>query len=59
PTDAGPGVTAEAADYVDDAVVFRQYSCPGCHTAVWSSIVPVDHPDHVSKLDRLVPVSAG
>ena len=54
-SDAGPQVVADAADYVDDAVVFRQYSCPGCLTAIWSSIVPVGHPDHVSKLDRLVP----
>ena len=54
-SDAGPQVVADAADYVDDAVVFRQYCCPQCLTAIWSSIVPVDHPDHVSKLDRLVP----
>jgi N-methylhydantoinase B len=58
-SDAGPQVTADAADYVDDAVVFRQYCCPNCLTAVWSSIVPADHPDHVSKLDRLVPLAAG
>ncbi len=57
-SEAGPQVVADAADYVDDAVVFRQYCCPQCLTAIWSSIVPVDHPDHVSALDRFLPAGA-
>jgi len=47
PTDAGPQITAIASDYVDAAVVFRQYCCPGCWTAVWSGVVPPDHVDPV------------
>lgn len=45
PTDAGPQIIATAADYVDAPVVFRQYCCPGCWTAVWSAVVPADHVD--------------
>jgi N-methylhydantoinase B len=45
PTDAGPQITATAADYVDASVVFRQYCCPGCWTALSSAVVPANHPD--------------
>jgi N-methylhydantoinase B len=45
PTEAGPQITAAAADYVDAAVVFRQYCCPGCWTALSSAVVPADHPE--------------
>jgi N-methylhydantoinase B len=58
PVTAGPQVTASVEDYVDDEVVFRQYCCPGCWTAVYSSIVPAAHADHVSPLDRLLPTGA-
>ena len=58
-SDAGPQVTSDPAEYVDTAVVFRQQCCPGCWTAVYSGIVPADHPDHVSDLARLLPVVAG
>jgi N-methylhydantoinase B len=51
---AGPQVTSDPALYVDDEVVFRQFCCPGCWTAVWSSIVPAAHEDHVLELDRLL-----
>jgi N-methylhydantoinase B len=40
PTDAGPQIIATASDYVDAAVVFRQFSCPGCWTALYSAVVP-------------------
>lgn len=59
PAEAGPQVVSEAGDYVDGEVVFRQYCCPGCLTAVYSSIVPTDHPDHVSPLERLLAAPAG
>ena len=55
PEEAGPQVTARAADYVDEPVVFRQYCCPNCWTAVYTSIVPASHADHVSALERLLP----
>ena len=51
---AGPQVTSDPALYVDDEVVFRQFCCPGCSTAVYSSIVPAAHEDHVLQLDRLL-----
>lgn len=57
-SDAGPQVTSDPAEYVDTAVVFRQQCCPGCWTAVYSGIVPADHPDHVSDLARLLPAVA-
>jgi N-methylhydantoinase B len=53
PTDAGPQIIATAADYVDAAVVFRQYSCPSCWTALSSAVVPADHPDDAATLGRL------
>ncbi len=58
PTDAGPQILADATDYVDAPVVFRQYCCPNCLGAIYSSVVPADHPDHISELDRLIPASA-
>jgi N-methylhydantoinase B len=42
PTDAGPQILATAADYVDAPVVFRQYCCPSCWTALYSAVVPAD-----------------
>ncbi|MEU6696398.1 hydantoinase B/oxoprolinase family protein [Pseudonocardia sp. NPDC046786] len=53
PTAAGPQIIAVAADYVDAPVVFRQYSCPSCWTALSSAVVPADHPDHATTLGRL------
>jgi N-methylhydantoinase B len=53
PTDAGPQITATAADYVDADVVFRQYCCPSCWTALSSAVVPADHPDVRTSLGRL------
>lgn len=55
---AGPQVTSDPAEYVDTPVVFRQQCCPGCWTAVYSGIVPADHPDHISDLARLLPAVA-
>ncbi|WP_123028749.1 hydantoinase B/oxoprolinase family protein [Mycolicibacterium stellerae] len=57
-TDAGPQVTSDPTEYIDTPVVFRQLCCPGCWTAVYSGIVPADHPDHVSDLARLLPAVA-
>jgi N-methylhydantoinase B len=51
-TEAGPQITSDPATYVDDEVVFRQFCCPGCWTAVYSAVVPKGHPDHVSDLGR-------
>jgi N-methylhydantoinase B len=56
---AGPQVVSVATDYVDEPVVFRQYCCPNCLTAIYSSIVPTSHADHISSLDRLLPAAAG
>ncbi|MGE0300619.1 MAG: hydantoinase B/oxoprolinase family protein, partial [Pseudonocardia sp.] len=59
PTEAGPQIVAVAADYVDAPVVFRQYCCPGCWTALSSAVVPADHRDGVPTLGRLTAVPAG
>ena len=52
-TDAGPQVTSDPAHYVDDAIVFRQLCCPGCWTAISSTIVPADHIDTTEDVSRL------
>jgi N-methylhydantoinase B len=46
-TDAGPQIRTDPADYVDAPVVFRQYCCPRCWTAIYSAVVPADHVDHM------------
>jgi N-methylhydantoinase B len=53
PTEAGPQITANAADYVDASVVLGQYCCPGCWTALFSAVVPADHPDALATVGRL------
>ncbi|BBG00953.1 MULTISPECIES: hydantoinase B/oxoprolinase family protein [Pseudonocardia] len=50
--DAGPQMLADPADYVDAPIVFRQYSCPSCWTALYSAVVPADHPDTRATLGR-------
>ncbi|MCW0213072.1 MAG: hydantoinase B/oxoprolinase family protein [Pseudonocardia sp.] len=52
-TDAGPQMIADPADYVDTPIVFRQYSCPSCWTALYSGVVPADHPDGAATIGRL------
>jgi N-methylhydantoinase B len=44
PAEAGPQIWADSAVYLDAPVVFRQLCCPGCGTAMLSTVVPVDHP---------------
>lgn len=53
-TDAGVQITAAAATYVDEPVVFRQLCCPGCWTAVYSAVVPQGHPDHAGQVSSLL-----
>lgn len=47
PEAAGPQVAADARDFVDVDVVFRQYICPKCATAFHTEVVPVGK-DHVA-----------
>ncbi|MCG3752698.1 hydantoinase B/oxoprolinase family protein [Amycolatopsis sp. Poz14] len=51
---AGPQVVSAPSEYVDAEVVFRQQCCPGCWSAVYSGVVPADHPDHVGELTALL-----
>jgi N-methylhydantoinase B len=44
PGEAGPHVWPDPSTYVDGDVVFRQLCCPGCATAMLSTVVPADHP---------------
>ncbi|GAA0274535.1 hydantoinase B/oxoprolinase family protein [Cryptosporangium japonicum] len=55
-TEAGPQIVSDPRDYVDDEVVFRQLSCPGCYTAVYSGVVPRAHVDHVTEVARFAGV---
>jgi N-methylhydantoinase B len=57
--DAGPQITSDPSSYVDAEVVFRQYCCPGCHTALYSAVVPADHPDHIGGTGLLNVMAAG
>jgi N-methylhydantoinase B len=43
-TGAGPQIWADPAAYTDAEIVFRRLLCPACLTAVYSRVVPVDHP---------------
>ncbi|TQS45230.1 hydantoinase B/oxoprolinase family protein [Cryptosporangium phraense] len=52
--EAGPQIVSNPADYVDDEVVFRQLSCPGCQAAIYSGVVPKAHVDHVADVSRFV-----
>lgn len=54
PTDAGPQIIATASDYVDAPIVFRQYCCPTCWTAISSTVVPADHDDNVAAVNASV-----
>jgi N-methylhydantoinase B len=58
PTEAGPQIIANPADYVDTPVVFRQYCCPGCWTALYSAVVPAGHTDTMTALGRLTATPA-
>ena len=40
PRETGPHIFADPAVYVDAEVVFRQYYCPSCYTALQSEVVP-------------------
>ncbi|WP_306204642.1 hydantoinase B/oxoprolinase family protein [Actinoplanes sp. RD1] len=42
--EAGPHIWTDPSAYTDTEVVFRQLFCPSCVTAVYSRVVPVDHP---------------
>jgi hypothetical protein len=33
-------------------VVFRQFACPGCLTAVYPGVAPKTHADHVADVTR-------
>jgi len=50
PAEAGPHIWPSPEAYVDEKVVFRQLSCPGCGVALHSAVVPESQPlpvDHV------------
>jgi len=51
---AGRQVTSAPGLYVDSDVTFRQLCCPGCWTAIYSGIVPSEHPDHALDIGRLL-----
>jgi len=51
---AGPQILADPADCVDAPAVFRQYCCPSCWTALYSAVVPADHPGALESLGKLV-----
>ena len=55
---SGPQIIANPADYVDTPVVFRQYCCPGCWTALYSAVVPAGHTDTMTTLGRLTATPA-
>ncbi|MBF6571444.1 MAG: hydantoinase B/oxoprolinase family protein [Candidatus Binataceae bacterium] len=44
PAEAGPQIFPNPALFVNVGIVFRQYCCPGCFTALLTQVVPEDHP---------------
>jgi N-methylhydantoinase B len=56
--EAGPQIIADPADYVDAPIVFRQYCCPSCWTALYSAVVPAGHTDTVTSIGRLTATPA-
>jgi N-methylhydantoinase B len=42
--EAGPQIWTDSSAYTDTEIVFRQLFCPACVTAVYSRVVPLDHP---------------
>lgn len=55
PDTAGPHIWPDSSTYIDTPVVFRQLCCPGCYTALISSVVPVGHPLPADTLGHLTP----
>ncbi|GAC1316531.1 MAG: hypothetical protein NVSMB2_09500 [Chloroflexota bacterium] len=53
PAEAGPQVWKDASTFIDRAVVFRQWYCPNCYTAVRTEVVPIDHPIQMGKELRI------
>jgi N-methylhydantoinase B len=51
-TDAGPQIMIDPSFYTDADVVFRQYCCPSCWTAIDTTVRPVDGPDFVTDPNR-------
>jgi N-methylhydantoinase B len=49
--EAGPHIRGEPREFVDMAVVFRQFCCPGCYVALLSEIVPAEEGQY--RLKRL------
>ena len=47
-TEAGPGVHADPAAFVDRKVLLRQAFCPGCLTLLSTEIVPDGEPSYRS-----------
>jgi len=44
PREAGPSVRADARNFTDREIVFRQTFCPECLTLLQAEIVPADEP---------------
>jgi N-methylhydantoinase B len=40
PGEAGPHICNDPQVYIDAQIVFRQYYCPGCWTALHTEVVP-------------------
>jgi N-methylhydantoinase B len=57
-TGAGPQITSDPTLYVDAPIVFRQYCCPSCWTAIRSAVVPADRTEDVATLSQLIPAAA-
>ena len=41
--EVGPHVFTDSQVYIDAPVVFRQFYCPGCYTALHTEVVPDNH----------------
>jgi len=53
PVSGSSNVSVDPAFYVDTEIVFREHFCPGCWTTVQSGLVPKDHVDVISGMQKV------
>lgn len=53
PVAASSNVSVDPSYYVDAEIVFREHFCPGCWTTVHSGLVPRDHVDVISGMQKV------
>jgi N-methylhydantoinase B len=53
PVSGSSNVSVDPSYYVDSEIVFREHFCPSCWTTVHSGLVPKDHVDVISGMQKI------